>query len=46
MFGRTKNGKAFENVEHFTFKGDKIAAIECYFGGQAGYPSAADKGKG
>jgi ketosteroid isomerase-like protein len=41
----TKNGKAFRNVEHFTFKGDKIAAIECYFGG-AGYPSAADKAKG
>jgi ketosteroid isomerase-like protein len=43
---RTKNGKAFENVEHFTFKGDKIVAIECYFGGQAGYPSAADRGNG
>lgn len=43
---RTKNGKSFENVEHFTFKGDRIVAIECYFGGQAGYPSAADKGNG
>ncbi len=43
---RTKNGKTFRNVEHFTFKGDKIAGIECYFGGAAGYPSAADKGKG
>ena len=40
----TKNGKAFQNVEHFIFKGDKIAAIECYFGSQAGYPSQADKG--
>ncbi len=42
---RTKNGKTFRNVEHFTFKGDKIAAIYCYFGGGAGYPSAADKAK-
>ncbi len=43
---RTKKGKTFHNVEHFTFEGDKIAAIECYFGAQAGYPSAADKGNG
>lgn len=42
---RTKNGKTFRNVEHFTFKGDKILSLECYFGG-AGYPSAADKAKG
>jgi ketosteroid isomerase-like protein len=43
---RTKNGKAFRNVEHFTFKGDKVTALECYFGNQAGYPSAANKGNG
>lgn len=43
---RTKNGKAFQNVEHFTFKGDKITALESYFGNQAGYPSAANKGHG
>ena len=43
---RTKKGKTFHNVEHFTFKGDKIAAIYCFFGEQAGYPSAADKAKG
>ena len=43
---RTKNGKAFQNVEHFTFKGDKITALESYFGNQAGYPSAANKGNG
>jgi ketosteroid isomerase-like protein len=42
----TKNGKTFRNVEHFTFKGDKIAALECYFGNQAGYPSAANKASG
>jgi ketosteroid isomerase-like protein len=40
---RTKNGSTFENVEHFTFRGDKIASIECYFGSATGYPSAADK---
>jgi ketosteroid isomerase-like protein len=43
---RTKNGKAFRNVEHFTFKGDKIASLECYFGDPTGYPSAANKGNG
>ena len=42
----TKNGKSIRNVEHLTFKGDKIAAIYCFFGGAAGYPSAADKGNG
>lgn len=43
---RTKSGKSIRNVEHITFKGDKIAAIYCFFGDQAGYPSAADKVKG
>ena len=42
----TKKGKVFRNVEHFTIKGDKIAALECYFGDQTGYPSAANKGNG
>jgi ketosteroid isomerase-like protein len=42
----TKKGKVFRNVEHFTIKGDKIAALECYFGDQTGYPSAANKGDG
>jgi ketosteroid isomerase-like protein len=42
----TKKGKVFRNVEHFTLKGDKIAALECYFGDQTGYPSAANKGNG
>jgi ketosteroid isomerase-like protein len=43
---RTKSGKTFRNVEHFTLKADKIAALECYFGNQAGYPSVANKAKG
>jgi ketosteroid isomerase-like protein len=42
----TKKGKVFRNVEHFTIKGDKIAALECYFGDQTGFPSAANKGNG
>jgi ketosteroid isomerase-like protein len=42
----TKSGKAFRNVEHFTFKGDKIAALECYFGEQNSFPSAVTTGKG
>jgi ketosteroid isomerase-like protein len=42
----TKKGKVFRNVEHFTIRGDKIAALECYFGDQTGYPSAANKGNG
>ena len=37
---RTKNGKAFRNVEHFRFRGDQIAALECYFGEQNSFPSA------
>ena len=42
----TTKGKVFRNVEHFTIKGEKIAALECYFGDQTGYPSAANKGNG
>jgi SnoaL-like protein len=42
--GHTKNGKAFRNVEHFTFRGNKIAALECYFGEQSSFPSAVTKG--
>ncbi len=42
----TKKGKVFRNVEHFTIRADKIAALECYFGDQTGYPSAANKGSG
>jgi ketosteroid isomerase-like protein len=41
---RTKNGKAFRNVEHFTFRAGKIATLECYFGAQSSFPSAVSKG--
>jgi ketosteroid isomerase-like protein len=37
---RTKNGHSFRNVEYFRFRGDKIAALECYFGEASSFPSA------
>ncbi|MGD0502578.1 MAG: nuclear transport factor 2 family protein [Steroidobacteraceae bacterium] len=37
---RTKNGKAFRNVEYLRLGEDKLQAIECYFGTQSSYPSA------
>src|SRR5580700_1460210 len=43
--GRTKNGKSFQNVDYFQLKDGKVEAIECYFGGQFGFPSAASTGK-
>ena len=42
---RTKNKKSFRNVEYFRFSGQKVEAIECYFGGP-GFPSAANKAQG
>ena len=41
----TRNGKSFRNVEHFLFRDDKIAALECYFGEQSSFPSAVSKGQ-
>jgi ketosteroid isomerase-like protein len=41
----TKNGKAFRNVEHFRFRGDQIASLECYFGEQSSFPSAVSTGQ-
>ena len=42
---RTTKGTSFRNVEYFRFADGKIAAIECYFGGALGYPSASAAGK-
>ncbi len=42
---RTKNGKSFRNVEYFRFRDEKVEAIECYFGSQLGFPSAASTGQ-
>jgi ketosteroid isomerase-like protein len=44
--GRTKNGKTFRNVEYFRLRDDKVAAIECYFGAQSSFPSAASAKQG
>jgi ketosteroid isomerase-like protein len=43
--GRTKNGKSFRNVDYFQLQDGKVEAIECYFGGQFGFPSAASTGE-
>lgn len=39
--GRTRNGKSFQNVEYLRLDRQKIAAIECYFGSQSSFASAA-----
>jgi hypothetical protein len=41
----TAKNTSFRNVEFFRFVDGKIASIECYFGGQLGYPAAAATGK-
>lgn len=41
----TKNGKSFRNVEHFSFRDGKIAALECYFGEHSSFPSAVSTGQ-
>lgn len=41
---RTRNGHSFQNVEYFRFDGGQVAAIEVYFGGNLGFPSAASLG--
>jgi hypothetical protein len=42
----TTNGKTFRNVEYFELRGDKVKAVECYFGGKSSFPSAVSSGKG
>jgi ketosteroid isomerase-like protein len=42
----TTNGKAFQNVEYFQLREDKVTAVECYFGGKASFPSAVSTEKG
>ena len=41
----TTKGTAFRNIEYFHFAGDRIASIECYFGGGSGFPTASESGK-
>ncbi len=42
---RTTKGTSFRNTEYFRFADGKITAIECYFGGHLGYPTASVSGK-
>jgi ketosteroid isomerase-like protein len=42
---RTRNGKSFRNVEYLQFAGEKITAIECYFGAPSSFPSAVSTGR-
>jgi ketosteroid isomerase-like protein len=42
--GHTANGKTFHNVEFFRLKEGKVKAVECYFGGNDSFASAASKG--
>jgi ketosteroid isomerase-like protein len=42
---RTRNGKAFRNVEYFRLRDSKVDAIECYFGAQSSFPSAVSTGQ-
>jgi ketosteroid isomerase-like protein len=37
---RTTKDTSFRNMEYFRFADGKITAIECYFGGRLGYPTA------
>ncbi|HTW36260.1 MAG TPA: nuclear transport factor 2 family protein [Rhizomicrobium sp.] len=42
---RTQNGKSFRNVEYFRLRDGKIAALECYFGGNMTFPSSVSAQK-
>lgn len=42
---RTTKDTSFRNVEYFRFADGKITAIETYFGGHLGYPTASASGK-
>ncbi|HLZ74411.1 nuclear transport factor 2 family protein [Phenylobacterium sp.] len=41
----TADGKAFRDVEVHRLRGLKIEALECYFGGPAGFPTAVESQK-
>jgi ketosteroid isomerase-like protein len=41
----TTKGTSFRNVEYLRFADGKLSAIECYFGGHLGYPTATISGK-
>ena len=41
----TKNGKSFRNVEYLRITNGRLESIECYFGAQSSFPSAASNGQ-
>jgi len=41
----TKNGKTFRNVEYLRITNGRLESIECYFGAQSSFPSAASNGQ-
>jgi hypothetical protein len=41
----TMDNKTFRNVEYIRLKGQKVEAIECYFGAPSNYPSAVSAGR-
>ena len=41
----TKNGNTFRNVEYLRIANGKLESIECYFGAQSSFPSAASTGQ-
>ena len=41
----TTEGTNFRNTEYFRFSSGKIAAVEVYFGGRLGYPTASVAGQ-
>jgi len=41
----TRNGKSFRNVEYLRIKNGQLESIECYFGAQSSFPSAASTGQ-
>ncbi len=42
---RTTKATSFRNVEYWRFAGGKVNAIEVYFGGHLGYPTASISGQ-
>jgi hypothetical protein len=42
---RTTKDTSFRNTEYFRFAGGRIKAVEVYFGGRLGYPTASASGK-
>ncbi len=41
----TTKGTSFRNTEYFRFEDGKISAVEVYFGGRLGYPTASATGQ-